>query len=210
MSMIFDEAAKVKGFAQGSTLRTCWVALFVLLCLTAPSERVYAMNDALDSLHPKTGQTAYTHWWSPTAPDGEEFELPSGTKTCSRLEVRFVGEISWVAARVGPGWPSEVSFLVEDNIGDQQYGPGKIIKASFYVRYNDVHFGQSEINRKLGASDFWFRDRNDANHVLLLRLGEDKPKTPTSYVCVFKEGERVLLSYFLKRLPPHPWSSPQK
>ncbi|MBR0819710.1 hypothetical protein [Bradyrhizobium liaoningense] len=168
------------------------------------------MNDSLDSFQPKTGQTVYTHWWSPAEPESEEFELPSGTKTCSRLKARFVGEISWVAARVGPGYPSEVSFFVEDNFGDQQYSTGKIIKASFYVRYNDVHFGQSEINRKLGASDFWFRDRNDVNHVLLLRLDEDKPKTPTSYVCVFKEGERVLLSYFLKRSPPHPWSSPQE
>ena len=203
--MIFSAAAKVTGFVQGSTLRTCWVALFVLLCLTAPSERVYAMNDAPDSLQPKTGQTVYTHWWSPTAPEGEEFELPSGTKTCSRLKVRFVGEISWVAARVGPGWPAEASFLVEDNFGDQQYSTGKIIKAFFYVHYNDVHFGQSEINRKLGASGFWFLDRNDANHVLVLHLGEDKPETPISYVCVFKEGERVLLSYFLKRSPPHPW-----
>ena len=194
--MIFSGAAKVMGFAESSAVAARWVALIVLLCLTAPSERVYAMNDAPDSLQPKTGQTVYAHWWSPTAPEGEEFELPSGTKTCSRLKVRFVGEISWVAAVVGPGWPAGVSFLVEDNFGDQQYGTGKTIKASFYVYYNDVHFGQSEINRKLGANDFWFQDRNDANHVLLLRLSEDKPKTPVSYVCVFKEGERVLLSYF--------------
>ena len=168
------------------------------------------MNDAPDSLQPKTGQTVYTHWWSPTAPEGEEFELPSGTKTCSRLKVRLVGEISWVAARVGPGWPDEASFLVEDNFGDQQYSTGKIITASFYVQYNDVHFGQSEINRKLGPTGFWFLDRNDANHVLVLHLGEDKPKTPISYVCAFKEGEQVFLSYFLKRSPPRPWLSPQK
>jgi hypothetical protein len=129
--MIFSRAAKVTGFAQGSTLRTRWVALFVFLCLAAPSERVYAMNDAPDSLQPKTGQTVYTHWWSPTAPEGEAFELPSGTKTCSRLKVRFVGEISGVDAHVGPGWPAEVSFLVEDNFGDQQYSTGKLIKASF-------------------------------------------------------------------------------
>jgi hypothetical protein len=201
--VIFSAAAKV--MAKGSTLCTCWVALTVLLCVTALCERAYAMNDLSDSSQPRTGQTVYTHWWSPTAPDGEEFEMPSGTKTCSRLKVRFVGEISWVDARVGPGWPDEASFLVEGNFGDQQYSSGKIIKASFYVQYNDVHFGQSEINRKLGANDFWFQDRNDANHVLLLRLGEDKPKTPVSYVCAFKEGERVLLSYFLKRSPPHPW-----
>ena len=203
--MIFSRAAKVMGFAQGLTLPARSVVLFVLLCLTASSERAYAINDVLDSFQTKTRQTVYTHWWSPTVPKGEEFELPSGTKTCSRLEVRFVGEISWVGARVGPGWPSEASFLVEDNFGDQQYSAAKIIKASFYVYYNDIHFGQSEINRKLGAGAFWFQDRNDANHVLLLEFGEDKPKTPISYVCVFKEGERVLLSYFLKRSPPHPW-----
>jgi hypothetical protein len=203
--VIFSAAAKVMGFAQGSTLRTRWVALIVLFCVTAPYERAYAMNGLPDSSQPKTGQTVYVHWWSPTAPDGEEFELPSGTKTCSRLKVRFVGQISWVDARVGPGWPDQASFVVEDNFGDEQYSTGKSIKASFYVQYNGVHFGRSEINRKLGANDFWFQDRNDANHVLLLRLGEDEPKTPVSYVCAFKEGERVLLSYFLKRSPPHPW-----
>ena len=150
-------------------------------------------------------QDAVAHWWSPTAPDGEEFELPSGTKTCSRLKVRFVEKITWVAARVGPGYPGEASILVEDNLGDQQYSSGKIIKASFYLQYNDVHFGRSEINRKLGANSFWFQDRSDANLVLQLFPGHDQPETPVAYVCAFKEGEQVLLSYFLKRSPPRPW-----
>ncbi|MDX6584536.1 MAG: hypothetical protein QOI10_3720 [Solirubrobacterales bacterium] len=197
--------ANVIGFARRSSGLARWVALIVLFCVTSPYERAYAMNDRPDSFQPKTGQTVYPQWWSSTAPDGEEFELPSGTKTCSRLKVRFVGEIIMVAARVGPTYPYEASFLVEDNFGDQQYGSGKIIKGSFYHRYNDVHFGRSEINRKLGPQDYWFQDRNDANHILLLRLGADVPQTPVSYVCAFKEGEQVLLSYFLKRSPPHPW-----
>ena len=87
--------AKVMGFAKGSTLLARWVALIVLFCVTAPRERAYAMNDLPDSSQPKFVQDGFAHWWSPTAPDGEEFELPSGTKTCSRLKVRFVGEISW-------------------------------------------------------------------------------------------------------------------
>jgi hypothetical protein len=163
------------------------------------------MNDLPDSSQAKFEQEAVVHWWSPTAPDGEEFELPSGTKTCSRLKVRFVEEIIWVAARVGPGYPDQASFLVEDNLGDQQYSSGKIIKSSFYLRYNDIDFGHSEINRKLGANAFWFQDRNDANLVLRLFPGHDQPETPISYVCAFKEGEQVLLSYFLKRSPPRPW-----
>jgi hypothetical protein len=181
------------------------VALIVLLCVTAPFERPYAMNDLQDSSRAKLMQDAVVHWWSPTAPDGEEFELPSGTKICSRLKVRFVGQISWVAMRVGPGYPDQASFLVEDNFGDQQYSSGKITKASFYVQYNDVHFGLAEINKKLGANDFWFRDRNDANLVLRLLPDGPRPETPMSYVCAFKEGEQVLLSYFLKRSPPRPW-----
>lgn len=197
--------ANVIGFARGSSRLARWVALIVLFCVTAPCERAYAMNDRPDSPQPKTGQTVYPQWWSSTAPDGEEFELPSGTNTCSRLKVRFVEQISWVAARVGPGYPFEANFLVEDNFGDQQYVSGKIVKASFYVQYNGIHFGHSEINRKLGANDFWFQDRNDANHVLLVRLG-DRPETTVSYhVCAFKEGEQVRLSYFLKRSSPHPW-----
>jgi hypothetical protein len=197
--------ANVIGFARRSSGLARWVALIVLFCVTSPYERAYAMNDRPGSFQPKTGQTVYPQWWSSTAPDGEEFELPSGTKTCSRLKVRFVEQITWVHARVGSGYPSEANFLVEDNFGDQQYGSGKILKASFYVQYNDIHFGHSEINRKLGASDFWFQDRNDANHVLLVSLG-DRPETTVSYhVCAFKEGEQVRLSYFLKRSPPHPW-----
>jgi hypothetical protein len=197
--------ANVIGFARRSSGLARWVALIVLFCVTSPYERAYAMNDPPGSFQPKTGQTVYPQWWSSTAPDGEEFELPSGTKTCSRLKVRFVEQISWVHARVGPGYPAEANFLVEDNFGDQQYGSGKILKASFYVQYNDIHFGHSEINRKLGASDFWFQDRNDANHVLLVSLG-DRPETTVSYhVCAFKEGEQVRLSYFLKRSSPYPW-----
>lgn len=193
------------GFAQGSTLPARWVALIVLFCVTAPCERAYAMNDLPGSSQPKFVQDAVAHWWSPTAPDGQEFELPSGIKTCARLKVRFVEKIIWVAARVGPGYPFEASFLVEDNFGDQQYGNGKIIKSSFYVQYNDVHFGRSEIDRKLGPGDFWFQDRNDANLVLRLLPSGHQPETPVAYVCAFKEGERVLLSYFLKRSPPRPW-----
>jgi hypothetical protein len=193
------------GFAQGSTRPARWVALIVLFCVTAPCERAYAMNDLPDSSQPKFVQDAVAHWWSPTAPDGEEFELPSGTKTCSRLKVRFVGQIYWVAARVGPGYPDQASFLVEDNFGDQQYSSGKIIKSSFYIRYNDIDFGHSEINRKLGPNVYLFQDRNDANLVLRLFPGHDQPETPISYVCAFKQGEQVLLSYFLKRSPPRPF-----
>jgi hypothetical protein len=79
------------------------VALIVLFCVTAPFERAYAMNDLPDSSQAKFVQDAVVHWWSPTAPDGEEFELPSGTKTCSLLKGRFVGQISMMAARAGPG-----------------------------------------------------------------------------------------------------------
>jgi hypothetical protein len=193
------------GFAKGSTHPTRWVALIVLFCVTAPGEGAYAMNDLSDSSQPKFAQTVYPHWWSPTASDGEEFELPSGTKTCSRLKVRFVGEISLVAARVGPTYPWGVSFLVEDNFGDQQYPSGKVIESRFYHGYNDIHFHLSEINRKLGPQSVWFQDRNDANLVLLLDLGTGQPETPVTYVCAFKEGEQVLLSYFLKRSPPRPW-----
>ena len=158
------------------------------------------MND-----RPKFIQDAVVHWWSPTAPDGEEFELPSGTKTCSRLKVRFVGEISLVATRVGPTYPWGVSFLVEDNFGDQQYRSGKVIESRFYHGYNDIHFGHSEINKRMGAQSVWFQDRNDANLVLQLGLGTAQPETPVTYFCAFKEGEQVLLSYFLKRSPPLPW-----
>ncbi len=197
--MIFSAAAKVMGLAKGSPNPARWPVLIVLFCVTASCERAYAMNDLPDVI-----QEAVAHWWSPTAPNGVEFELPSGTKTCSVLKVRFVGQISWVAMRVGPGYPDQASFLVEDNLGDQQYSSGKITKASFYVQYNDVHFGHSEMNQKLGASGFWFRDRNNANLVLKLLPDGPQPETPISYVCAFKEGERVLLSYFLKNLPPHP------
>jgi hypothetical protein len=139
--VIFSAAAKVMGFAQGSTLRARWVALIVLFWVTALCERAYAMNDLPDSSQPKFEQEVHAHWWSPTAPDGEAFELPSGTKTCSLLKVRFVEKIIWVAARVGPGWPYEANLLVEDNFGDQQYDTGKTIKASFHVQYNGVDFG---------------------------------------------------------------------
>ena len=203
--MSFSAPAKVMDFAKGSTHFTRWVALIVLFCVTAPCERAYAMNDLADSSQPKFVQDAVAHWWSPTAPDGEEFELPSGTKTCSRLKVRFIGEMTLMAARVGPTYPNGVNFLVEDNFGDQQYSSGQIIKSSFYVQYNDIHFGQSEMNEKLDRNHHWFRDRNDANLVLLFRVG-DRPETHVSYyVCAFKEGEQVLLSYFLKRSPPHRW-----
>jgi hypothetical protein len=203
--VIFRAAAKVMGFAKGSTHPSRRVALIVLLCVTAPCERAYAMNDLADSSQPKFMQDAVAHWWSPTAPDGEEFELPSGIKTCSRLKVQFVGDIIMVAARVGSGWPSDATFLVEDNFGDQQYGNGKTMKASFYVQYNDVHFGHSEINQKLGHNDFWFQDRNDANLVLRLLTDHNQPETPTSYVCAFKKGEQIKLSYFLRRSPPRPF-----
>jgi len=202
--MIFSAAAKVMGFAKGSTHPACWVAWIVLFCVTAQCERAYAMNDLPDSSQPKFMQTAYPHWWSSAAPDGEEFELPSGTKTCSLLKVRFVGEISWVAARVGPTYPWGVSFLVQDNFGDQQYRSGKVIEARFYHAYNDIQFFDSELNRKLGPQSVWFQDRNDANLVLLLALGTGHPEADT-YVCAFKEGEQVSLSYFLKRSPPVPW-----
>ncbi len=189
------------GFAKGSTHPTCWVALIVLFCVTAPCERAYAMND-----RPKFIQDAVVHWWSPTAPDGEEFELPSGTKTCSLLKVQFVGQISMMVARAGPGeMPHEASLLVEDNFGDQQYSSGKVIKSFFHHQYNDILFGLSEINRKLGPSEYLFLDRNDANLVLRLLADGSQPETPVSYVCAFKEGEQVLLSYFLKRSPPQPW-----
>jgi len=158
------------------------------------------MND-----FPKFIQDAAVQWWSPTAPDGEEFELPSGTKTCSRLKVRFVGEIIMVAMRVGPTYPSEASFLVEDNFGDQQYGSGKVIKSRFYHRYNDIDFFRSEINRKRGPQFVWFQDRNDANLALLFGVGAQQPETAVSYVCAFKEGDQVFLSYFLKRSPPQKW-----
>jgi hypothetical protein len=205
--VIFSAAAKVMGFAKGSTHPARWVALIALFCVTAPCERAYAMNDVPDSSQPKFVQAVYPQWWSPTAPDGEEFELPSGTKTCSRLKVRFVGQITMVAARVGPTYPWGVSFLVEDNFGDQQYRSGKVIESRFYHRYNDIHFGHSEIqiNGKLDPLNYWFQDRNDASLVLQLRLGADVPQTHVTYVCAFKEGEQVLLSYFLKRSPPQPW-----
>jgi hypothetical protein len=203
--VIFSAAAKVMGFAQGSTLPVRWVTLIVLFCVTAPCERAYAMNDLSNSSQPKFGQEVHPHWWSPTAPDGEEFELPSGIKTCSRLKVRFVEDIILILARVGPGFPYEATFLVEDNFGDRQYSSGQIIKSSFYVQYNDIHFGQSEMNEKLDRNHHWFRDRNDANLVLNLDPGRRQPETPVAYVCVFREGERVLLSYFLKRSPPRPW-----
>jgi hypothetical protein len=202
--VILRASAKVMSFAKGSTDPARWVALIVLFCAIAPRERAYAMN-LPDSSRPKFVQDAVAHWWSPTAPDGEAFELPSGTKTCSRLKVQFVGDIIMVAARVGPGWPSDATFLVEDNFGDQQYGNGKTMKASFYVQYNDVHFGHSEINQKLGRNDFWFQDRNDANLVLRLLTDHNQPETPISYVCAFKEGEQIQLSYFLRRSPPRPF-----
>jgi len=190
--------------ARGSSL-VHRVSLIVLLCVAAPCERAYAMTDLRDPSRPKFGQTVYPQWWSSTAPSGEEFELPSATKTCSPLKVRFVEHIVWVAARVGPGYPDQATFLVEDNFGDQQYRSGQILKASFYVQYNDVHFGRSEINRTLGANSVWFQDRNDANLILELVLG-DRPEINVSYyVCAFKESERVQLSYFLRRMPPHPW-----
>jgi hypothetical protein len=201
--VIFSAAAKVMGRAGLNPAR--WLTLIGLFCATASCERAYAMNDLLNSSQPKFGQEVEPRWWSPTAPNGEEFELPSGTKICSRLKVRFVEQIIWVAARVGPGYPGEASFLVEDNFGDQQYPSGEITKASFYTGYNDVHLGQSEINRKMGQNDWWFQDRNDANLVLRFGVG-DRPETNASYyVCAFKEGERVLLSYFLKRLPRFLW-----
>lgn len=176
-------------------------------CVTVPRQRVYAMNDLLDSSQPKFVQTVYPHWWSSTAPDGEEFELPSGTKTCSRLKVRFVGEISLICARVGPTYPWGVSLLVEDNFGDQQYRSGKVMESRFYHGYNDIHFFHSEINRKLGDQEVWFQDRNDSNLVLMMDLGTAKPETPVTYVCAFKEGEQVYLSYFLKRSLPLPAST---
>jgi hypothetical protein len=203
--VIFRAAAKVMGFAQGSTRPARWAALIVLFCVTAPCERAYAMNDLLDSPQLKFVQDAVAHWWSPTAPDGEQFELPSGTKTCSRLKVRFVEKIIWVAARVGPGYPGEASILVEDNLGNQQYSSGKVIRASFYTGYNDIDLGRSEINRKMGQNNWWFQDRNDASLVLKLLLGDRPEITVSYYVCAFKEGEQVLLSYFLKRSPPRPW-----
>jgi hypothetical protein len=201
----FSAPAKVTGFAKGSTHPTRWVALIALFWVTAPSQRADAMNDLSDSFQPKFEQTIYPHWWSPTAPDGEEFELPSGTKTCSRLKVRFVGEISLVAARVGPTYPAGASFLVEDNFSDRQYPGGKIIESLFYHEYNDIPFFHSEINRKLGPRNIWFQDRNDANLALELAPNGNQPETPVAYVCAFKEGEQVLLSYFLKRSPPRPW-----
>jgi hypothetical protein len=207
--MIFSRAAKVTGFAQGSTLRACWLALSVLFCVTTSCEGTYAMNDRPDSSRPQFMQVADVQWWSPTVPHGEEFELPSGTKSCSVLKVRFVGQIIMIAARVGPTYPSEASFLVEDNFGDQQYGSGKVIKSLFYQRYNDIDFFSSEINRKLGSQSVWFQDRNDANLVLVFGVGKRQPENAV-YVCAFKEGEQVFLSYFLKRSPPRPWYSPQK
>jgi hypothetical protein len=205
----FSAPAKVMDFAKGSTHFTRWVALIVLCCATGPSERAYAMNDLSDSSRPKLVQDAVVHWWSPTGPDGEEFELPSGTKTCSRLKVRFIGEMTLMAARVGPTYPNGVNFLVEDNFGDLQYHNGEIIEALFYHSYNDIGFWHSEINRELGAqSGVWFQDRNDANLVLWLALGVH-PVTPVTYVCAFKEGEQVFLSYFLSRSPPLPWSPPR-
>jgi hypothetical protein len=197
------------GFAKRSIHPIRRVALIVLFCVTAPSERAYAMDGLSDSSQPKFVQTVYPHWWSPTAPEGEEFELPSGTKTCSLLKVRFVGQISMMVARAGPGErPHEASFVVEDNFRNEQYSRGKVVKTFFYSQYNDTLFGLSEINRKLGPRDYWFQDRNDANLVLLLLADGSQPETPVSYVCAFKEGEQVLLSYFLKRSSRRPWSSP--
>ena len=203
--MTLSAPAKVMGFAKGSTHPTRWVALIVVFCVTAPCEWAYAMNGLPDSSQPKFMQAVFPQWWSLTAPDGEEFELPSGTKTCSRLKVRFVEKITWVAARVGPGYPGEASILVEDNLGDQQYSSGKVIKTFFYHQYNDILFGLSEINQKLGPREYLFLDRNDANLVLRLLADGSQPETPVSYVCAFKEGEQFLLSYFLKRSPPQPW-----
>lgn len=202
--MIFSRAAKLTGFAQGSTLPARWVALIVLFCVTTSCEGTYAMNDRPNSPQPQFVQDADVQWWSPTAPDGEKVELPSGTKSCSVLKVRFVGQIMMVFARVGPTYPSEASFLVEDNFGDQQYGSGKVIKSLFYHRYNDIDFFRSEINRKLGPQSIWFQDRNDANLALLFGVGKRQPENAVSYVCAFKEGEQVFLSYFLKRSAPRP------
>ena len=207
--MSFSAPVKAMGFAKGPTHFTRWVALIVLFCATGPSERAYAMNDLSDSSRPKFVQDAVVHWWSPTAPDGEEFELPSGTKTCSRLKVRFVGEMTLLAARVGPTYPDAVNFLVEDNFGDQQYRNGEVMESRFYHAYNNIPFWHSEINKKLSPqTGVWFQDRNDANLVLWVALGVDRVETPVTYVCAFKEGEQVYLSYFLKRSLPHPWSPP--
>ncbi len=207
--MIFSAPAKVMGFAKASTHPVCWIGLIILVCVTEPSERAHAMNDLSESSQPKFVQTVHPHWWSSTAPDGEEFELPSGAKTCSRLKVRFVGEISMVSARVGPTYPWAASFLVEDNFGDQQYRSGEVIQSRFYHHYNDIPFWHSEIDRRLAPqTGVWFQDRNDANLVLWVALGAYQPETPVNYVCAFKEGEQVLLSYFLERSPPRPWSPP--
>jgi hypothetical protein len=201
----FSAAAKTISFALGSTLPPRLATLIALSCVTAPCEGAYVMSDFSNSSQPIFGQEVDPRWWSPTIPDGEEFELPSVTKTCSRLKVRFVEEIIWVAARVGPGYPGEASFFVEDNFGDHQYPRGEIIKASFYTGYNDIGLGWSEINREMGQNNWWFQDRNDGNLALLFNVG-DRPETNVSYyVCAFKEGERVLLSYFLKRSPRFPW-----
>jgi hypothetical protein len=199
------------GFAKRSAHPTHWVALIVLFCVTAPSEGAHAMKDLSDSFQSKFVQTVHPHWWSPIAPDGEEFELPSGTKVCSRLKVRFVGEMTLLAARVGPTYPYAVSFLVEDSFGDQQYRSGEVMESRFYHAYNDIDFWHSEINKKLGAQrGVWFQDRKDENILLSLTLGVDRVETPVTYVCAFKEGEQVYLSYFLKRSPPVPWSPPYR
>jgi hypothetical protein len=56
--VIFRALAKVIGFAQGSAHPTRWVALTVLLCVTAPCEGAYAMSDLPDSSQPKFMQDA--------------------------------------------------------------------------------------------------------------------------------------------------------
>ena len=101
-----------------------------------------------------------------------------------------------MAARVGPGWPYEATFLVEDNFGDQQYGNGKIMKASFYVQYNDVHFGHSEINQKLGRNDFWFQDRNDANLVSPVLPDDNSQRLPSRMSAPSKKANRFIVVFF--------------
>jgi hypothetical protein len=180
-------------------------ALIVLSCMTLSSEGVYATNNLSVEPAPKLMQTVYANWWARTDPSGEEFGLPSSMKNCSLLKVRPLGPVSWAAARVGPGHPSSVSVLVERDYGDQQYSIGMIIEAFFYIKYDDVLFGASKLNKTMGFNGYWFLDRKNANLAIDFRMNTNRPEDLV-YVCVFKEGEQVLLSYFLNRARIHPWS----
>jgi hypothetical protein len=90
----------VSGFARGLIHPAYWLAMAMLICATAPCERAYAMNDRADLPRPEFLQEVDVKWWSATNPNGKEFELPSGTKTCSLLKAAsWAGVLGGCACR---------------------------------------------------------------------------------------------------------------